>query len=84
METAKAKGGKKCGDVKQQTVDIIVQQLDPRGRRRSLLLKFFLAAPHPAYGILVPRSGIEPVPPKMEAWIFNHWTAREVPPPSPY
>ena len=23
--------------------------------------------------------GIEPVPPAMEAWSLNHWTAREVP-----
>ena len=32
-----------------------------------------------AYGILVPQPGIEPVPPALEAWILNHWTAREVP-----
>ena len=29
-------------------------------------------------GILVPRPGIEPVPPVVEAWSLNHWTAREV------
>ena len=25
------------------------------------------------------RPGIEPVPPAVEAWRLNHWTAREVP-----
>ena len=29
--------------------------------------------------ILDPRSGIEPVPPAVEVWSSNHWTAREVP-----
>ena len=32
-----------------------------------------------AYGILVPQSGIKPVPPALEAQSLNHWTAREVP-----
>ena len=32
-----------------------------------------------ACGILVPRPGIEPTPPAVEAWNLNHWTAREVP-----
>ena len=31
-----------------------------------------------ACGILVPRPGIEPVPPAVEAQSLNHWTAREV------
>ena len=31
-----------------------------------------------ADGILVPGPGIEPVPPALEAWSLNHWTAREV------
>ena len=31
------------------------------------------------YGILVPRPGIEPVPPAVEAQSPNHWTAREFP-----
>ena len=30
-------------------------------------------------GIIVPRPGIEPVLPALEAWSLNHWTAREVP-----
>ena len=32
-----------------------------------------------AYGILVPRPGIKPVPSAVETWSSNHWTAREVP-----
>ena len=32
-----------------------------------------------ACGILVPRPGIEPMPPALEAWSLNHWTTREVP-----
>ena len=32
-----------------------------------------------ACGILVPRTGIEHVPPALEAWSLNHWTTREVP-----
>ena len=29
--------------------------------------------------ILVSQPGIEPMPPAMEAWRLNCWTAREVP-----
>ena len=32
-----------------------------------------------AYGILVPRPGIEPRPPAVEAQSPNHWTTREFP-----
>ena len=32
-----------------------------------------------AYGILVPRPGIKPVPPALEAQSLNHWATREVP-----
>ena len=32
-----------------------------------------------AYGTLVPQPGIELMPPALEAWSLNHWTAREVP-----
>ena len=39
----------------------------------------FFSGPHgAAYGILVTRLGIEPVPPAVEAQSLNHWTAREV------
>ena len=31
-----------------------------------------------ACGILIPRPGIEPVPPAVEVWCLNQWTAREV------
>ena len=34
---------------------------------------------HVAYGILVPRPGIETMPPVLGAWSFNHWNTREVP-----
>ena len=39
---------------------------------------FFLAVPYTVCGILVPWPGIEPTPPAVEAWIFNHWTTSEV------
>ena len=32
-----------------------------------------------ACGILVPWSGIEPVPPAMKAQSLDHWATREVP-----
>ena len=32
-----------------------------------------------ACGILVPRPGMEPMPPAFERWSLNHWTAWEVP-----
>ena len=31
-----------------------------------------------ACGILAPQPGIEPMPPAVEAWSPNHWTAGEV------
>ena len=34
---------------------------------------------HAACRILVPRARMEPMPPTLEAWRFNHWTPREVP-----
>ena len=34
---------------------------------------------HAPCGILVPRPGMEPVPPAMEVWSLNHWTTGEVP-----
>ena len=41
---------------------------------------FVWFGPHcSACGILVPRPGIEPVPPAVEARSLNHWTTREVP-----
>ena len=32
-----------------------------------------------AWRILVIQPGIEPVPPAVEVWCLNHWTAKEVP-----
>ena len=34
---------------------------------------------HVACRTLVPRPGIKPVPPAVEMWSPNHWTAREFP-----
>ena len=46
------------------------------GKRRKL--GFFFWLHHTAYGILLPRPGIEPVSTALEAWSLNHWLAREV------
>jgi hypothetical protein len=32
-----------------------------------------------ALRILVPRPGMEPMPPALGVWSLNHWTTREVP-----
>ena len=32
-----------------------------------------------ACSILVPQPGIKPIPPAVETWSLNHWTAREIP-----
>ena len=42
-------------------------------------LFFFFWPSRTAHGILVPRPGIEPLPPAVEAPSLNHRTAREVP-----
>ena len=45
-----------------------------------VFFSFFFFWPHyAACGILVPRPGIEPVPPALGAQSLNHWTTREVP-----
>ena len=41
--------------------------------------KNFFWPHHIAHRMLVPRPGIEPVPPEVEMQILNHWAAREVP-----
>ena len=47
---------------------------------RLLVLFFGGGRPcHLAGGILVPRPGIKPVLPALEAQSLNHWTTREVP-----
>ena len=43
-----------------------------------ILFIFFFGLYHVAYGILVPRPGIEPVLPAEETRSLNHCTAREV------
>ena len=45
---------------------------------RPCFFFFFLAALS-SMRILVPRPGIQPAPPAVEARSLNHWTAREVP-----
>ena len=44
----------------------------------SLWFVWFLAVPC-GFWDLVPRPEIEPVPPAVESWSPNHWTAREFP-----
>ena len=39
---------------------------------------FFFWLLHRAFGILVPRLGIKPVPPVVGTWILSQWTASEV------
>ena len=51
----------------------------PLRHQGSPQFSFFLTVPRTACGILFPRPGIEPVPPAVEVWSLNHWTAREVP-----
>ena len=41
---------------------------------------FFLWQHHSAWGVLVPWLGIKPMPPEVESWSLNQWTAREFPP----
>ena len=43
-----------------------------------LVFFFFFQLCHLACRILVPWSGIESVPPEVEAWSLNHWTTKEV------
>ena len=49
--------------------------------KTCMLSRFYLFIwPHcEACGILIPWPGIKPVPPAVEVWCLNHWTAREVP-----
>ena len=46
----------------------------------SYHLVYFMFWPHMQHvGILVSPSGMEPMPPALEAWSLTHWTTREVP-----
>ena len=47
-------------------------------RRESRLILFVFWSCRAACGILVPRPGIEPAPPALEAQSLNHWTTKEV------
>ena len=46
---------------------------------QSLLTSSFFYCLAMPCGLLVPRPGIEPTPPALEAQSLNQWTAREVP-----
>jgi hypothetical protein len=41
-------------------------------------LKFFLAAPHSMWDLVL-RPGMKLMVPALEAWSFNHWNAKEFP-----
>ena len=43
------------------------------------LFIFIFCLWHASCRILVPLAGMEPMPPTLEVWSFNHWTTREVP-----
>ena len=59
----------------------IIQRFFPVLTRCEYIIhKFFFLATPQSMQILVPQPGIEPMPPAVEAWSLNHWTAREVPP----
>ena len=45
----------------------------------SANLSTFLAVLRGMQDLSSPQPGIEPVPPAVEAWSPNHWTAREFP-----
>ena len=53
------------------------KELDPL--LQYLLLSGFFWPRSTACGILVPRPGMEPMPPAVEAQSPNHWTTREFP-----
>ena len=59
-----------------------VKERVPSGDTFYFILFYFIIFGHAARlacGILVPRPGIETVPPAVEVQSPNHWTAREVP-----
>ena len=61
---------------------MILQTTVAKMRKKASLFYFtlFYFWPyHVACKILVPWPGIEPMPPAVETWSLNHWTAREVP-----
>ena len=56
-----------------------IPQAMHRGQKKKKNFFFFFWPRCVACGILVPRPGIEPVPPPLGVWSLNHWTTREVP-----
>ena len=53
---------------------VVARRLSSCGVCTSLVVALGLSCPE-VYGILVPRSGIEPC---TERWILYHWTTKEV------
>ena len=49
----------------------------PRGCFNFFFLIFIFWLCHVACVILVTQPGIKPVPPALEAWSLNHWTAKK-------
>ena len=72
------KWGIKWGDTTYLVVSDVNDICFDLFKKKKNFVKMFLP-PGRACGILVPRPGIELVPPAVEAWSANHWTAREVP-----
>lgn len=59
--------------------DFIGPAMDVNKRGCFYFLYFLLWPRHTAYRILLPRPGIDPVPPAVEVQSLNHWTSKEVP-----
>ena len=60
---------------------LLQHSLVPWIHHRFPISSFFFFWPHwVACRVLVPRPGIEPVPPALGVWSLNHWIAREFPP----
>ena len=62
-----------------QVEQLGLQATPLKGKKQLLVSLFFTFWPRPiACGILVTRSGAEPMPPALESQSLNHWANREV------
>ena len=62
-----------------QVEQLGLQATPLKGKKQLLVSLFFTFWPRPiACGILVTRSGAEPMPPALESQSLNHWDNREV------
>ena len=68
-----------CGGGKSDCLKVFLLTRQPLSSYTGLREPFFFLASRAACGILVPRPGIKPMPPAVEAWSLNHWPTREVP-----